>query len=177
MARLVLACLAVTALLHPAPAGAQPERLPLPPPFERGRIGLQIQPMTAELREHMKAPREAGVLVVQVEPDAPAAAAGVRVGDVITRAGGDAVATPRDLIHRVGRVPEGEALVLEAVRDGAKIELEVKPSGKPWADAEAWKDWMRGGFQHGMEALRRRLDALERRMDELERRLPEAKPT
>jgi S1-C subfamily serine protease len=176
MARLLPGLIVTTALLGSAPAAAQPEGMPLPPPFERGRIGLQIQPMTAALREHMKAPREAGVLVVEVEPGSPAAEAGVRVADVITRAGEETVATPRDLIHRVGRVPEGETLALELVREGKKIELEVKPSGSPGADAEEWKDWMRGGFHHGLDALQRRLDELERRLDELERRLPEAKP-
>src|SRR5262245_51234121 len=70
MARLSLTVLAAAALLAPAAARAQPEGLPLPPPSERGRLGLQIQPMTPELREYMHAPPEAGVLVVAVEPDA-----------------------------------------------------------------------------------------------------------
>jgi S1-C subfamily serine protease len=175
MARLLLAL--ASALLLPAAAAAQPEGLPMPPSFERGRIGLQIQPMTPELREHMKAPREAGVLVVRVEEGSPAARAGVRVGDVVTRAGDEAVAAPHDLIARVARAPEGEKLTLGLVRDGKRLEVEVEPEGRPWPDAEAWKDWMRGGFHHGMDALQRRLDELERRIDELERRMPEAKPT
>ena len=178
MARLSLAVLAATALLAPAAALAQPEGPPaLPPPYERGRLGLQIQPMTPELREYMHAPREAGVLVVAVEPDAPAAEAGVRVGDVVTRAGDAAVESPRDLMRRVGRVPKGDALELALVRDGKPLTLAVKPAGRPWADAEHWKDWMRGGAQQGFEALERRLERLERRLDELERRLPETKPT
>lgn len=175
MARLLVALL--VALLAPAAGGAQPEAMPMPPHFERGRIGLQIQPMTPELREHLKAPKEAGVLVVRVEESSPAARAGVRVGDVVTRAGDEAVDAPHDLMARVARVPEGEKLVLGLVREGKKLELEVAPEGRPWPDAEAWKDWMRGGLHHGMDALQRRLDELERRLDELERRMPEAKPT
>jgi S1-C subfamily serine protease len=175
MARLLVALL--FALLAPTAAAAQPEAMPLPPSFGRGRIGLQIQPMTPELREHLKAPKEAGVLVVRVEEGSAAARAGVRVGDVVTRAGDEAVESPHDLIGRIARVPEGEKLTLGLVRDGKKLELEVTPEGRPWPDAEAWKDWMRGGFHHGVDALQRRLDELERRLDELERRMPEAKPT
>jgi S1-C subfamily serine protease len=175
MARLLVAL--CFALLAPAAAAAQPAGMPLPPSFERGRIGLQIQPMTPELREHMKAPKEAGALVVRVEEGSPAAQAGVRVGDVVTQAGGEAVESPSDLIGRVARVPEGEKLTLGLVRDGKQLEVEVAPEGRPWPDAEAWKDWMRGGFHHGMDALQRRLDELERRLDELERRMPEARPT
>src|SRR5262245_10213592 len=133
MARFSLAVLAAAALLAPAAARAQPEGLPLPPPSERGRLGLQIQPMTPELREYMHAPPEAGVLVVAVEPDAPAGAAGVRVGDVVTHAGDAAVESPRDLMRSVGRVPEGETLELALVRDGKPLTLAVKPAGRPRA--------------------------------------------
>src|SRR5512145_965387 len=141
MARLLVALVAlVAALLAPAAAPAQPEAgLPLPPALERGRVGLQIQPMTPELREHLKAPQEAGVLVVRVEAGSPAARAGVRVGDVVTRAGDDAIESPHDLVARVARVPEGEKLTLGLVRDGRKLEVEVAPEGRPWPDAEAWK--------------------------------------
>ena len=165
------------ALLLPALAAAEPEGLPLPPLFERGRLGLQVQPMTPELREHIKAPKEAGVLVVRVEESSPAAAAGVRVGDVVTKAGDETIDSPHDLVARVARVPEGERLALSLVRDGKELALEVAPAGRPWPDAEAWKDWMRGGLHHGLDALQRRLDELERRIQELERRMPEAKPT
>jgi hypothetical protein len=101
----------------------------------------------------------------------------VRVGDVVTHAGEAAVEAPHDLIVQVARVAEGGKLALRLVRDGKPLEVEVAPEGQPWPDAEAWKDWMRGGFHHGMDALQRRLDELERRLDELERRTPEAKPT
>jgi len=175
MTRLLLALLA--ALVLPAAAAAPPEGLPLPPHFERGRIGLQVQPMTPELRAHMKAPTEAGVLVVRVEEGSPGAKAGVRVGDVVTQAGQEPVESPHDLMRRVARVPEGERLVLGLVRDGQKLEVEVSPQGRPWPDVERFEEWMRGGFHHGIDALQRRLEELERRIDELERRLPAAKPT
>lgn len=168
-------------LLAPATAGAQPEALPFwgqfDRPYERGRIGLRVQPMTPELREHMKAPLDAGVLVVQVEAGGPAAKAGVRVGDVITEAGGEPIEAPFELIHRVTRLGEGSELALSLVRDGETLEVTVAPRGRPWPDAWTLREWMRGGTQGGMDALQRRLDELERRLDDLERRMPERKRT
>lgn len=175
--RPVVLSLVVGLLLAPAAATAQRDPFPFPPSFERGRVGLRVQPMTPELREHMKAPREAGVLVAQVEAGAPAERAGVRVGDVITYAGGEPVRAPHDLIHRVAHVAEGGKLALTVVRGEETLELEVSPRGHPRPDAEVWKDWMRGGLHRGLDALQRRLDELEKRLDELEGRLPEAKPT
>jgi membrane-associated protease RseP (regulator of RpoE activity) len=156
-------------------ASAGPEGRPMPPPEGRGRIGIQVQPMTPELREHMKAPSDAGVLVVRVEPGSPAAAAGVEVGDVVTRAGGDPVDGPHDLIARVAQVPEGELIALELVHDGKTRKLDVAPQGAPLS-AESFEHLFPGGFHHGMEALDHRLDDIERRLDELERRTPDPKP-
>lgn len=158
-----------------AAAQAGPERRPQPPEG-RGRVGIQVQPMTPELREHMRAPKDAGVLVVRVDPGSPAAQAGVEVGDVVTRAGGEPVDSPHDLIARVARAPEGEKLALELVREGKSRTLEVTPAGAPFA-GHGFERFLPGGFHPGFEALERRLDELEQRLEELERRLPEQKPT
>ena len=161
-----------------APLAAGPETGTSPmPPFARGRIGLQVQPMTPELREHMKAPKDAGVLVVRVEAGKPAAAAGVRVGDVVTRADGEAVDSPHDLIARVASVPEGEKLALEVVREGRALTLEVAPEGAPGGGHRGFGRWPPGGFHHGIESLERRLEELERRLERLEERLPAQRPT
>jgi hypothetical protein len=178
MTRSVLACFVLLGGLATA-AHAGPEDRPLPPPEGRGRIGIQVQPMTPELREHMKAPKEVGVLVVRVEAGMPAAEAGVRVGDVLTRAGGEPLDSPHDLIARVAVVPEGEKLALEGVRDGRPVALEVAPAGAPMSGHGPLERWLPGGpaFHHGMEGLERRLDELERRLQELEQRLPAQKET
>jgi S1-C subfamily serine protease len=169
MTRSALLCLALLfGLATAAQAGA--EGRGMPPRFERGRIGVQVQPMTPELREHLKAPRDLGVLVVRVEDGSPAAEAGVRVGDVLTSAGGDGVDSPHDLVARVAGVPEGEKLPLELVRDGEKLALEVAPEGAP-SDLESFERFMPGGFHHGRQMLERRIEELERRLEALEKRL------
>jgi membrane-associated protease RseP (regulator of RpoE activity) len=160
----------LAAAAHAGPEGRQR------PGEGRGRIGLQVQPMTPELREHMKAPRDAGVLVVRVDEGSPAAEAGVEVGDVVTKAGGEPVDSPHDLIARVAQAPEGEKLPLEVVRNGKSQTLEVAPQGAPFA-GEGLERFLPGAFHHGFEALERRIEELERRIEDLERRLPEQKPT
>jgi S1-C subfamily serine protease len=49
----------------------------------KGRLGVMVMSLTPELRKHFGAPDDRGVLVAHVEPDTPAAKAGVEVGDVI----------------------------------------------------------------------------------------------
>ena len=176
MTRTALGSLVLLAGLAAA-AHAGPEDRPQPPPGGRGRIGIQVQPMTPELREHMKAPAEAGALVVRVEEGMPASEAGVQVGDVLTSAGGSAVDSPHDLIARVAAVPEGEKLALEGVRDGRTLKFEVAPAGAPMSGHESFEHRLPGAFHHGMEAFERRLDELERRLQQLEQRVQPQKET
>jgi membrane-associated protease RseP (regulator of RpoE activity) len=173
MARATLLLLCLASALAATAAAAHPHAHE-----GRGRLGLQVQPLTPELRAHLGAPEDAGVLVARVEPDSPAAAAGVRVGDVVTAAGGEPVAEPRDLIARVAGVPEGETLLLELVRAGKPVPaLEVTPRGAPGGPHAGLERWLPGGFHQGMESLEERIDAIERRLQELERRLPAEKAT
>lgn len=83
-----------------------------------GYLGVMLTPMTPELRTHEGVPEEAGVLVSKVMDDSPAARAGVRVGDVITRVDGEAVGTPRDLAAAIRSRKDGDVVTLELWRDG-----------------------------------------------------------
>ncbi|MBW2316445.1 MAG: PDZ domain-containing protein [Deltaproteobacteria bacterium] len=138
-----------------------------PPHLARGRIGVQVQPMTPELREHMKAPADRGILVTRVVPDRPGAAADLRVGDVIVEADNAPMEGPFDLVRAVAGVAEGDEIELKIVRDGEEQRLTVAPEGepRPWMDPHRW------GVQHGRQELRQRLHEFERRLEELERRL------
>lgn len=152
---------------------------PLPPEIDgvvgddRGRIGLQVQPMTPELREHFKAPKDRGLLVSRVDPDRPGAAAGIEVGDVLLEGDGQALVRPFDLMRIVTRMPHGEVLELTAIRDGDTLTFRVSPEGEgmPWLDPGYWRDWAQKGLQMGSEELRKQLRDLEQRLEEFQRRL------
>ncbi len=169
------AALVIAALAPVGVAGADASDWTFDPPFgpHRGRIGVQVQSMTPELREHMKAPADRGILVTRVVPDRPGAAADLRVGDVIVEADNDPMEGPSDLVRAVAGVAKGDEIELKIVRDGKEHKLKVAPEGKPraWMDPDRWGEWMERGLQHGGHELRRRLHELEQRLEQLERRL------
>lgn len=128
-------------LLAAALAGPVRAESPMPAGYPgRGRIGMEVQPMTAELREYFRAPAEAGLLVVRLEAGRPAAAGELRVGDVVIAAAGEPLVRPQDLVAIVARAPAGEPLALTVVRKGRTRTLSVLPEGEP-ATAAALDAW------------------------------------
>lgn len=106
----------------------------------RGRVGIEVQPMTAELREFFSAPTTQGILVVRVEEGRPAQAARLRVGDVVIAAADEPIVRPQDLVAIVARAPAGVPLELTVVRKGRTRTIEVLPDGEP-ASPEALEVW------------------------------------
>jgi hypothetical protein len=100
------------------------------------RIGVRLLEMTPELRAHYGAPRDAGVLVAGVESGSPAQMAGVRAGDIITRAGGDHVETAADVARAVRHAKTGDSLELEISRDRAATRVTVKVEKRPGYEYE-----------------------------------------
>ena len=140
----------------------------------RGRLGVRVQPMTEGLRKFFEVPPNRGVLVAEVEPDRPAATAGVSVGDVIVAGGDVPIREPYDLVKAVARVPAGEKLVLIVSRKGEEQKVEVAPDGDPvpsWTDAGRWRNWFDRHMREGGQQLRERLHDLEERLGEIERQL------
>jgi S1-C subfamily serine protease len=75
-----------------------------------------------------KAPEIAGVLVVQVVPDSPAAKAGLRLGDTIVEMDGQAVTTADRLQDLVAKSRIGQPLQFKVQRDRQIERLSVRPS-------------------------------------------------
>ena len=67
-----------------------------------------------------------GVVVVEVLPGSPAARAGVRVGDFITRIGQVAIKNPHDMIHALERAQIGQSETLTVLRGGVTYQLKVR---------------------------------------------------
>ncbi len=92
---------------------------------QRGRIGVAIQEVTTALAESFGLPSAEGALVSSVEPDSPAARAGVQRGDVIVRFGGVAVRNSADLPRIVASSRPGSVAVLEVLRGDARHALDI----------------------------------------------------
>jgi serine protease Do len=92
---------------------------------ERGFLGAATQPLTPALAQALRLATPTGALIATVEPDSPAAKAGLREGDVVTGVGGKAVTSPRDLARAIGDQRPGSTVDLAVRRDGAAQEVRV----------------------------------------------------
>jgi serine protease Do len=92
----------------------------------RGWLGVQIQRVDRDLAESFGLDRAAGALVTRVFADSPAAAAGVREGDIIVEFGGRGIDLSSDLPHVVGRFKAGSETHLMVERAGESVKLAVK---------------------------------------------------
>jgi len=92
----------------------------------RGRIGVGIQGVDAALAESFGLDKARGALVSKVEPNSPAAAAGLKEGDVIVEFAGKAINKANDLPAAVAATRPGAQASLKVWRDGAEKSLDVK---------------------------------------------------
>ncbi len=91
----------------------------------RGKIGVQIQPVTKEDAEAFGLGAPRGALVNGVERDGPASKAGVEVGDIIVKADGRDVRSSTELPRIISAVRPGAKIGLSVWRKGATKELSV----------------------------------------------------
>ena len=91
----------------------------------RGWIGVQIQNVTPDLADNLGLKGELGALVAEAQKDSPAAAAGVKSGDVITAVDGDAVSDPHDLARRIAALGPKKTAKLSIVRNGSPMTIDV----------------------------------------------------
>jgi len=97
--------------------------------IEHGFIGVQIQPVTADVASAIGLDKPEGALVANVNGNTPAGRAGVETGDVITALGGQAVKSPRDLSRMVADLAPGARESLTVWRQGQSKELNITVGG------------------------------------------------
>jgi serine protease Do len=91
----------------------------------RGRIGVGVQPVTAEQAKQLGLDSTHGALVGSVDPSGPAQAAGLREGDVIVGVNGTRIASTTELMAQVSQLPPGSTATVNVWRDGAERKLSV----------------------------------------------------
>jgi len=91
----------------------------------RGWIGVQIQPVTADIAESLGMKGTGGALVTEPQADSPAAQAGVLPGDVISAVNGNTVKDARDLAKQIGAMDSGSSVKLTVWRKGEEKNISL----------------------------------------------------
>jgi serine protease Do len=84
----------------------------------RGWLGVQIQPVTAEIADSLGLKKAEGVLVAEPQSGSPAAKADIQAGDVITSLNGEAIKDARDFVRKIGAMAPGATVKLGTLRKG-----------------------------------------------------------
>ncbi|HEV8500320.1 MAG TPA: Do family serine endopeptidase [Casimicrobiaceae bacterium] len=89
----------------------------------RGWIGVQIQPVTADIADSLGLKNARGALVAEPQSGSPAEKAGIKAGDVIASVNGEAVNDARTLARRISALAPGTSVRLGVVRNGREEAL------------------------------------------------------
>ncbi|WP_316430220.1 HhoA/HhoB/HtrA family serine endopeptidase [Leptolyngbya sp. NK1-12] len=112
--------------------------------FEKGKaehpyLGVQMVDLTPALKERinsdpdtgLKLTTDQGVLIIQVMEDAPAAAAGLKPGDIIVKINGTPVATASEVQQQIELVKVGDPLSIEIRRQDEVKTVQLRPIAFP----------------------------------------------
>jgi serine protease Do len=97
----------------------------------RAYVGVGIQPLNSELAEQLGAGASEGAVVTDVQPNSPAAAAGLKPQDVVVEYGSTPIHSPGQLSALVGRSEVGSKQPVVVLRDGKRQTLYVTVKEQP----------------------------------------------
>ncbi|HDR8858205.1 TPA: Do family serine endopeptidase [Burkholderia territorii] len=89
----------------------------------RGRLGVAVQEVSQALARSFGLPNSDGALITTVEPDGPAAHAGLRAGDVVLAVDGKLVAESADLLGAIAGMRGGRQADLLVWRAGRAMHV------------------------------------------------------
>jgi len=107
------------------------ERLKNGQAIERGYLGISIQQVSDEIADSLGLPHDRGELVRLVQPNQPAAAAGIKVGDIVLKVNGKTVTPDSTLSGIVSDIAPGTRIPLEVLRGGKTITLYATVAKRP----------------------------------------------
>lgn len=92
----------------------------------RGFLGVALQPVAlpAQLRDHLG--QDGGIMLLGIEPDGPASAGGLILGDVLVAGDGQPLAQPEALADLLERTPPGQTVKFKVLRAGILQDLDVR---------------------------------------------------
>lgn len=102
-------------------------------------IGIQMVNLTPEVRDSINqdpnsgftVEADTGVFIAQVVPNSPAARAGLRTGDVVSKVNGDVITTGQEVQQAVEANGLNQQLRLEFSRSGSRQTVSINPEPLP----------------------------------------------
>ncbi|MBU6464129.1 MAG: Do family serine endopeptidase [Bradyrhizobium sp.] len=91
----------------------------------RGWLGVQVQPVTADIADSLGLKQARGAIVDNPQDGSPAAKAGIEAGDVITAVNGAEVKDARDLARHISMIAPGTSVKLDVLHQGQAKTLTV----------------------------------------------------
>ena len=142
-------------------------------------VGLQVTEITPALRTHYGAPEEVGVLVTRVEPEQLAEVAGLEVGDILVRIGGNPIRSEREVRGNLVRWNVQESLSIQVIRATKVVDLDVAPvvpvsrepgiaTGSETRIEFARQDMLKRQLEEQIERLERRLAEMKKELERIE---------
>ena len=106
----------------------------------RGWLGVQIQPVTADIAESLGLENAKGAIISELTDGSPALKAGLKSGDTILKVDGTDIADARDLAKVISRVTPGKVVQLSIIRAGkaqtVAVTLDAMPTDPKMASAK-----------------------------------------
>lgn len=92
--------------------------------IHRGLLGIFVQHLTPELAAAFSMPEDQqGALVTQVNPDSPAAKAGLKTGDLLLEINGEKITDASQVKNIVSLIRVGSSLSMKVLRKGQTLNL------------------------------------------------------
>jgi serine protease Do len=98
---------------------------------QRGYLGVGLQPLDENLASALGLPKDSGEIVRSVQPNEPAARAGIQQGDVIVSVAGRQVTPDETVSYLIANTPIGSRVPVVIVRDGRRQALTVTVGQRP----------------------------------------------
>jgi serine protease Do len=110
----------------------------------RGWLGVQVQPVTADIADSLGMKQAKGAMVDNPQDGSPAAKAGIEAGDVITAVNGTEVKDARDLARNISMMAPGASVKLDVLHKGeaktVSVALGEMPNDRQANAGESSKD-------------------------------------
>ena len=99
----------------------------------RGFLGVALQPVALprDLKEKLKLEQDTAVMLLGVEPNGPAASAGLIMGDILLKTGNSVISDAETLADALDSASIGQALSFRVLRAGAIQEVQVRIGERP----------------------------------------------